>query len=74
MDYELKINARGLTAPGARMMVETALAKGPCSRLRVVVSDTASVNELKAYFAERNATVKVDPVGEEFHVIATLEE
>jgi TusA-related sulfurtransferase len=72
---ELKINARGLSAPGPRLMVEAALAEGPPSRfIRVVVSTLEAVDDLKAYFAERDAIVKVDNVGEEFHVMVELKE
>lgn len=71
---ELKINARGLSAPGPRLMVETALAKNPSRFLRVVVSDAAAVEDLQQYFAGRNADVKVDQVGEDFHVLVDLKD
>ena len=72
--HELKINARGLSAPGPRLMVETALARDPSRFLRVVVSDSDAVDDLTAYFAERNASVKVDQVGEDFHVLVDLKD
>ncbi|MGD8414374.1 MAG: sulfurtransferase TusA family protein [Candidatus Latescibacterota bacterium] len=71
---ELKINARGLSAPGPRLMVETALAKNPNRFLRVVVSEAAAVEDLRKYFAGRNADVKVDQVGEDFHVLVDLKD
>lgn len=72
---ELKINARGLSAPGPRLMVESALAEGTSTRfLRVVVSTVDAVDDLKQYFAQRAANVKVDHVGEEFHVMVELKE
>jgi TusA-related sulfurtransferase len=71
---ELKINARGLTAPGPRLMVETALARNPNRFLRVVVSDSEAVEDLKVYFAERDATVNVDQVGEDYHVLVDLKD
>ncbi len=71
---ELKINARGLSAPGPRLMVETALARKPSRFLRVVVSDSDAVTDLEEYFAERNASVKVDQVGEDFHLLVELKD
>jgi len=72
-ENELKVNARGLSAPGPRLMVETALEKTPARFLRVVVSDQAAVDDLQAYFGERGGNVKIDQVGEEFHVIVDME-
>lgn len=72
-ENELKVNARGLSAPGPRLMVETALAKTPTRFLRVVVSDQKAVDDLQVYFGELGADVKIDQVGEEFHVIVDLE-
>jgi TusA-related sulfurtransferase len=71
---ELKINARGLSGPGPRLMVETALARTPSRFIRVVVSDSEAVDDLTAYFAERSASVKVDQVGADFHVLVDLKE
>jgi TusA-related sulfurtransferase len=73
-EEELKINARGLSAPGPRLMVETALAKGRYGSIRVVVSDESAVSDLKEYFAGRNHEVKVDQVGEDFHVLVDFED
>lgn len=67
-ENELKINARGLSAPGPRLMVKTALEENPRRSLRVVVSNTEAADDLNAYVAEIGATAKVDQVGEEFHV------
>ena len=72
VDRELKINARGLTAPGPRLMVETALTNNPCQLLRVVVSNTDAVKDLEEYFAGKRAKVNVDQVGEEFHLLVEL--
>ena len=72
-ENELKVTARGVAAPGPRLMVETALAKKPARFLRVLVSDQGAVDDLQAYFGERGADVKIDQVGEEFHVIVDLE-
>jgi hypothetical protein len=55
-------------------MVETALAKNPNRFLRVVVSEAAAVEDLRKYFAGRNADVKVDQVGEDFHVLVDLKD
>ena len=71
---ELKINARGLSAPGPRLMVETALSRNPSRFLRVVVSDSEAVDDLRVYFEERNAIVTIDQVGTDFHVLVDLKE
>jgi hypothetical protein len=55
-------------------MVESALAHNPSRFLRGVVSDSEAVDDLTAYFAERNASVKVDQVGEDFHVLVDLKD
>jgi TusA-related sulfurtransferase len=73
-EHELKINARGLSAPGPRMMVDSALESNPGRRLRVVVSGSEAAEDLRAYLAGTGATVKVDQVGEEFHVIVQFED
>jgi TusA-related sulfurtransferase len=74
MEREVKINARGLSAPGPRMMVETALAKAPCKVMRVVVSNSQALEDLREFFASRRATVKIDQVGEEYHLVASFED
>jgi TusA-related sulfurtransferase len=73
MEHELKINARGLSGPGARMMVENALSKGTYKSIRVVVNNSDAVDNLRDFFSEKNARVKVDQVGEEFHVFVELD-
>ncbi len=65
----IKINARGLSNPGPRMMVETALEKGPCEMMRVVVSSTEAAADLKAFFEEKKAKIEVDEIGDEFHIL-----
>jgi TusA-related sulfurtransferase len=67
-ENELKINARGLSAPGPRLMVKTALDENPRRPLRVVVSNSDAADDLKEYASEIGATAKVDQVGEVFHV------
>jgi len=74
VERELKINARGLSAPGPRLMVETTLKSNPCQLLRVVVSNMEAVEDLKKFFKEKQAKVNVDQVGEEFHVLVDFEE
>jgi TusA-related sulfurtransferase len=73
-EHEVKVNARGLSAPGPRLMVQTALKKGPCRLMRVVVSTTEAVADLQDFFASRNATTKIDQVGEEYHVLVEFED
>jgi TusA-related sulfurtransferase len=73
-ENEVKINARGLSAPGPRLMAETALQKGTCRLMRVVVSDTEAVDDLRDHFTRKGVTVKIDQVGEEFHVLLKFEE
>jgi TusA-related sulfurtransferase len=66
----VKVNARGLSNPGPRMMVETALAKGPCRMMRVIVSNEEAAADLDKFFATLNAVVDIDKVGEEYHILA----
>jgi TusA-related sulfurtransferase len=73
VERELKINARGLSAPGPRLMVETTLKKNPCQLLRVVVSNVEAVEDLEDFFKTKQAKVNVDQVGEEFHVLVEFE-
>ncbi|MFH1755129.1 MAG: sulfurtransferase TusA family protein [Candidatus Latescibacterota bacterium] len=72
MDSEkvIKVNARGLSNPGPRLMVETALEKGPCKLMRVIVSSQEAVSDLELYFKSHNARVDIDRVGEEYHILA----
>ena len=73
VERELKINARGLSAPGPRLMVETALKKNPCQMMRVVVSNMEAVEDLKEFFKAKQVEVNVDQVGDEFHVLVEFE-
>lgn len=73
-DQEIRINARGLSSPGPRMMVENALGKGRYELVRVVVSSQKAVNDLREYFAAHDAAVTIDQVGEEWHVLADFRE
>jgi TusA-related sulfurtransferase len=71
MDRELRINARGLSAPGPRMMVDAALAKSERPDLvRVVVSTQAAADDVQAFLKDAGAAVDIDSVGNEFHVLA----
>jgi TusA-related sulfurtransferase len=70
MDNELRINARGLSAPGPRLMASAALEKGRPGVVRVVVSNDAAAEDVRQYLATCGATVEVDHVGAEFHVLA----
>jgi TusA-related sulfurtransferase len=67
-DHELKINARGLSNPGPRMMVETALSDHTCSVLRVIVSNAEAVEDLRDYFEKKQARIDVDQIGDDFHI------
>ena len=51
-------------------MVEAALEKARPEAMRVVVSNAESAQDVRGYLADRGATVEVDQVGSEFHVIA----
>ena len=70
MDGELRINARGLSVPGPRLMVESALEQGHPKLVRVVVSTDESARDVSGYLSSRGASVEIDQVGAEFHVIA----
>jgi hypothetical protein len=69
-DDVIKVNARGLSNPGPRLMVETVLAKGPCRLMRVIVSNEEAARDLETFFASLKAAVEIDRVGEEFHILA----
>ena len=71
-ENELKINARGLSNPGPRMMVKNVIEGQDCKRIRVVVNSTEAVKDLKAYFDSIGATVDVDEIGDEFHILVTI--
>jgi TusA-related sulfurtransferase len=70
LENELRINARGLSAPGPRLMVSAALEKGRPEFLRVVVSSEPAAADLRDYLAALAASVEVDHVGAEYHVLA----
>jgi TusA-related sulfurtransferase len=70
MDEEVRVNARGLSAPGPRLMVEAALDKGQPPLMRVVVSSGEAADDVRRYLEKRGATVEIDGVGAEFHVLA----
>ena len=69
-DKEIKINARGLSSPGPRLMVETALRKEQFEMLRVVVSNRAAAADIESYLKTLKAKVDIDAIGEEFHILA----
>jgi TusA-related sulfurtransferase len=68
MEEEIKVNARGLTSPGPRLMVENALARKSCRLLRVVVSSPEAVEDIRAHFSRQNLKISVDQIGEDYHV------
>lgn len=70
MEGELRINARGLSIPGPRLMVQSALEKEQPSLLRVVVSTNEGAHDVGGYLTGCGASVEIDQVGAEFHVIA----
>ncbi|UCG51283.1 MAG: hypothetical protein JSW58_13970 [Candidatus Latescibacterota bacterium] len=69
---EVKINAKGLSNPGPRMMVESVLAEQECKTLRVVVTSEEAVKDLEEYFDTLGATIEVDQIGEEIHMLVDL--
>ena len=73
MEQELKINARGLSGPGARLMVENALSKGTYKSIRVVVNNSDAAENLRDFFSAGNAQIKIDQIGEEYHVFVESE-
>jgi TusA-related sulfurtransferase len=70
MENDVRINARGLSAPGPRLMTEALLARGRPETLRVVVSTRGAADDVRAYLETAGAEVEIDGVGEEFHVLA----
>ncbi len=70
MEGELRINARGLSVPGPRLMVQSALEQGRPGMMRVVVSTAEGARDVSGYLTGCGATVEIDQVGAEFHVIA----
>jgi len=71
-ENELKINARGLSNPGPRMMVKTAIEEQVCDKIRVVVTSIAAVGDLEDYFESIGATCEIDEIGDEYHILAVL--
>jgi len=72
-DDEIKINAKGLSNPGPKMMVESALAEDKRRWVRVIVSDMSVVDELNAYFKKMGASqIDVDRFGAEYHLVVDL--
>lgn len=69
MEGELRINARGLSVPGPRLMVQSALERGLPLVVRVVVSTDEGARDVSGYLTGRGASVEIDQVGAEFHVI-----
>jgi hypothetical protein len=74
MDRELRINARGLSRPGPRLMVEAALEEGRPACLRVVVSGREAADDVGTYLQALGAGVEIDAVGDEIHVLARFPE
>ena len=70
MEGELRINARGLSVPGPRLMVQSALENGRPELIRVVVSTDEGARDVLGYLTGVGASVEIDQVGAEFHVIA----
>ena len=68
MEDELKINARGLSSPGPRLMVENALDVNPGKIIRAIVSSLEAAEDLREHFSKGNFRISVDQVGEEYHV------
>jgi len=68
MEEEIKVNARGLSSPGPRLMVENALARKSCRLLRVVVSSREAVDDIQAHFSGQKLKISVDQIGEDYHV------
>ena len=69
MERELRVNARGLSKPGPRLMLETALEKGLPDFVRVVVSGREAAEDVGAYLEGTGAAVEIDAVGDEIHVL-----
>lgn len=70
MDREFRINARGLSKPGPRLMVESALAQGRPELLRVVVSGREAAEDVGDFLTAAGAGVEIDAVGDEIHILA----
>ncbi|MBI4719738.1 MAG: hypothetical protein HY770_00580 [Chitinivibrionia bacterium] len=72
MEQKVTINARNLSNPGPRLLVENALSKGPSARMRVVVSSLEAAEDVKALFLSRGADVEVEQLVGEYHVLAVF--
>lgn len=70
MENEVRVNARGLSVPGPRLMVDAALEKALPAFMRVVVSNAPAAEDVRRFLEGRGAVVEVDSVGAEFHVLA----
>ena len=69
-NVEIKVNARGLSTPGPRMMLKNALSETKCNMVRVIVSKLEAVEDVEKYLETQGTTVHVDQVGEEYHIRA----
>lgn len=70
MEHEVRVNARGLSVPGPRLMADAVLDKERPELLRVVVSNAPAADDVRRFLEERGAVVEIDNVGDEFHVLA----
>ena len=69
---EIRVNARGLSNPGPRMMVEEALDKGEAESVRVVVSNVEALDDLRSYFTARGASCETDQIGDDYYLQVDL--
>jgi TusA-related sulfurtransferase len=69
---EIRVNARGLSNPGPRMMVEQALEKGGAETLRIVVSSVEALEDLRSYFTARKASFETDHIGADYYLQVDL--
>lgn len=69
---EERVVARGLRSPGPLLLVRNRVRETRAARLRVIVSDRTSAEEVAGFLASRGAPAEIDAVGEEYHVIADL--
>ena len=74
MAKKININARHLSNPGPRLLVENALSKERYSRMRVVVSTVEAADDLHLLFQEIGADVEVDQLVDEYHIVAVFPE
>jgi TusA-related sulfurtransferase len=70
MEDEIRVNARGLSVPGPRLMVDAVLDKEQPTLMRVVVSNAPAAEDVRSFLEGRGAVVEIDGVGNEFHVLA----